>query len=290
LIAAIKRRQGKWKEALEAYEKVARIDPQNPNTVRELIFTNTAMRRWPEAARWAEQLRAMAPASLVAKIQSGYVDFWWKGETGLLKALLNEVPLGVDPDGGVTSVRWDLAMLDRDYASASRAIEASSIKEFSYTTVGSTPRSFFEGCIALAQGDVVGAQRYFRDAQSFFEDAVKEAPLSAIRHANLGWLYAFMGRKDDAIREGRRAVELKPESKDAIDGPIASCYLALIYVRVGESDLAIPLIERLLKTPGAVDSADYSVTINDLKFRWEWDPIRNDPRFQKLIQVNPSSL
>ena len=102
LIAAIKRRQGKWKQALEEYERVARLDPQNPNTVRELIFTNTAMRRWPEAARWVEQLRAMAPASIVAKIQSGYVEFWWKGDTGLLKSLLNQVPPGVDPDGSVT--------------------------------------------------------------------------------------------------------------------------------------------------------------------------------------------
>ena len=67
LIAAIKRRQGKWEEALQAYERVATIDPQNPNTLRELINTNTAMRRWPEAARWAERMRAMAPASLVAK-------------------------------------------------------------------------------------------------------------------------------------------------------------------------------------------------------------------------------
>ena len=57
-------------------------------------------------------------------------------------------------------------------------------------------------------------------------------------------------------------------------------YLALIYARVGENDLAIPLIERLLTTPGAVDSADYSITLNDLKQRWEWDPLRNDSRFQ----------
>jgi hypothetical protein len=60
-------------------------------------------------------------------------------------------------------------------------------------------------------------------------------------------------------------------------------YLALICARVGENDLAIPLIERLLTTPGAVDSTDYSITVNDLKHRWEWDPLRNDPRFQKLI-------
>jgi TolB-like protein/Tfp pilus assembly protein PilF len=284
LIAAIKRRQGKWKQALEEYERVAKLDPQNPNTVRELIFTNTAMRRWPEAARWVEQLRAIAPASIIAKIQRGYVEFWWKGDTGLLKSLLNQVPPGVDPDGSVTSVRWDVAMLDRDYAAARRAIDASSAKELSYTGEGSTPRSFFEGCIALAQGDVPAAQRYFQDAQPVFEDAVEEAPSSAIRHANLGWFYAFMGRKEDAIREGRRAVELKPESKDAVDGVIVNCYLALIYARVGEKDLAVSLLERLLKTPGAVDSVDYSITVNDLKHRWEWDPIRNDPRFQKLLE------
>jgi hypothetical protein len=62
-----------------------------------------------------------------------------------------------------------------------------------------------------------------------------------------------------------------------------SGYLALIYARVGENDLAIPLIERLLKTSGPVDSADYSITVNDLKCRWEWDPLRNDPRFKQLI-------
>jgi TolB-like protein/Tfp pilus assembly protein PilF len=284
LIAAIKRRQGKWQESLEEYEQVAKLDPQNPNTVRELIFTNTAMRRWPEAARWVEQLRAMAPASIISKIQRGYVEFWWKGDTSLLKSLLNQIPPGVDPDGGVTSARWEVAMLDRDYAAARHAIDASTAKELSYTGEASTPRAFFEGCIALAQGDIAGAQKYFEDAQPVFENAVKEAPLSAIRHANLGWLYAFMGRKEDAIREGRRAVELKPESKDAVDGVIVNCYLALIYARVGEKDLAFPLLQRLLKTPGAVDSVDYSITINDLKHRWEWDPIRRDPRFQKLLE------
>ena len=146
-----------------------------------------------------------------------------------------------------------------------------------------TPRSFLEGCIAIAHADTANAQKYLQDAQSIWENAVKEAPESALRHANLGLLYAFMGRKEDAIREGRRAVELKPESKDAFDGAIMNGYLALIYARLGENDLAIPLIERLLKVPGAVDSADYSITVNDLKYRWEWDPLRDDPRFKQLI-------
>jgi TolB-like protein/Flp pilus assembly protein TadD len=282
LIAAIKRRQGKWQESLDAYEKIGKLDPQNPNIVRNLVFTNTAMRRWPEAARWAEKMRKMAPASLVAKIQSGYVDFWEKGDTHLLKALVGEIAGAVDPGGEVTSVRWDVAMIERDYAAAKSAIETSPGNEFSYTNAGPTPKSFFQACIALAQGDTVGARKFFDTARTNFENAVKESPGSAERHANLGWLYAFMGQKEEAIREGRRAVELKPESKDAFDGAIMNCYLALIYARLGENDLAIPLIERLLNTPGAVDSADYSITINDLKYRWEWDPLRNDPRFQRL--------
>jgi TolB-like protein/Tfp pilus assembly protein PilF len=284
LIAAIKRRQGRWEQALEEYERVARLDPQNPNTVRELIFINTAMRRWPEAALWAERMRTMAPASIVAKIQSGYVDFWWKGDTQLLKSLLDTIPPANDPDGAVTACRWEAAMLKRNFSEAKNVLRTSSLNKLSYTNAGTTPISFFEGCIYLAQGDNVNAQKAFELARPEFEAAVKEAPESAYRHANLGWLYGFMGRKDDAIREGQRAVELKPESKDAVDGALMNCYLALIYTLVGEKELAIPLITRLLKTPGAVDSVDYSITVNDLKYRWEWDPIRTDPRFQKLLE------
>ncbi len=283
LIAAIERRQGKWQAALEAYEQVAKLDPQNPSTARELMYTNTSMRRWPEAVRWVEQMRALAPTSLVAKIQSGYVNFQWKGDTRLLKSMLEEIPAGVDPDGGVTAARWDVAMLQRDYSTAKKILETSSASETSYSMAGLTPKNFLEGCTYVAQGDSASARKAFEQARPAFEAAVKEAPESAERHASLGWLYALMGRKNDAIAEGRRAVELKPESKDALDGSLMSGYLALIYARVGENDLAIPLIERLLKTPGPVDSADYSITVNDLKYRWEWDPLRNDPRFKQLI-------
>ena len=174
-------------------------------------------------------------------------------------------------------------MISRDYAGAKRVLDSSPLTEFAYTNAGATPKSFFEACILLAQDDTDNAQKLFEAARPAFEGAVREAPASADRHANLGWLYAFMNRKEDAIREGRRAVELKPESKDAYDGAIMNSYLALIYARVGEKDLAFPLIERLLKTPGAVDSVDYSITINDLKYRWEWDPIRKDPRFNQII-------
>jgi len=287
LMAAIKRRQGKWQEALAGYEKISKLDPQNPNILRNLLFTYTAMRKWPEAAKAAERMRAMAPASIVAKVQSGYVEFWWKGDTGRLKSLLAEIPAGTDPDGVVTTCRWDVAMIERDFAGAKRAMDASPLTEFLYTNAGASPKSFFYGCIALAQGNLEEAQKLFNAALSTYEAAVKESPSSAERHASLGLIYALMGRKEDAIREGRRGVELKPESVDALDGVLMNSYLALIYTRCGEKELAFPLLERLLKTPGASDSGNYSVTVNDLKFRWEWDPIRTDPRFAKLLSVAP---
>jgi tetratricopeptide (TPR) repeat protein len=197
--------------------------------------------------------------------------------------LLNDVPADTDPDGAVTSCRWDVAMMDRDFARAREVLEKSSRTEMAYLSGSLTPTSFLQGCTEIAVGDSGRAAPFFADAQQSFEKAVAEAPMSADRHANLGLCYAFAGRKEDAVREARRAVELKPESKDALDGAIMSAYLALVYARVGETDLAIQLIDRLLKTPGAVDSVDYSITVNDLKYRWEWDPIRNDPRFQRLI-------
>ena len=102
-------------------------------------------------------------------------------------------------------------------------------------------------------------------------------------HANLGLVCAYLGRKEDAIREGRRAVELKPITKDAVDGAIMLSYLAVIYAQTGEKDQALSLLEKLLKTPGTLDSVSYSITLNDLRYRWEWDHLRGDPRFQKML-------
>jgi tetratricopeptide (TPR) repeat protein len=100
----------------------------------------------------------------------------------------------------------------------------------------------------------------------------------------LGLLYAYQGRKEDALREGRRAVELEPESQNAFHGAVAAANLALIYARTGEATLAINLIERLLATPGPVQWADpENMTLVDLRLRWEWDPLRNDLGFQKIL-------
>ncbi len=281
LIAAIKRRQGRWAEALAVYQRIEAVDPQNPAALREVLITCTAMRRWPEAAAAAQRLRAIAPDSLVAKIQTGYIDFWWHGTTATMHAQLAQAT--GDPDGVVTSCRWEAAMLDGKYAEAEQVLAKTPLPAVDYLNGGSTPKSFLAGCSALARGDTAAAHAQFETARPLLEGDVREAPDNAERHANLGLLYAFMDRKEDALREGRRAAELKPVTSDAFDGALMQSFLALIYARVGEKDLAFPLIERLLHTPGSVDSANYSITRSDLRARWEWSPLRQDPRFAALL-------
>ncbi len=283
LMAAIKRRQGKWQEAVDAYERVAALDPRNPNIIRNLLFTYTAVRDWPRADKAVRRLRALVPEATVVQIQAAYVDFSWQGSTAALKKTLASIPPGVDPDGNVTAARWDVALIERDFAAAERALESCPPAGVSYLNGVITAKGFLEGCVALAKGDAATAQASFETARPVFEAAVQESPEDATRHANLGLLYAFMGKKEEAIREGLRAAELMPISKDAVDGAIIQCFVALIYARVGERDRAFEMLERLLQTPGAVDSTLYSVTLSDLRARWVWDPLRSDPRFERLL-------
>jgi len=283
LIAAIKRRKGQFRDAIAEYEKAAKLDPQNPNITRNLVYTYSALRQWPEARRSAERWRQMAPDSLVAKIQTGYLDFFSVGDARPLQRLLAQIPAGVDPDGVVTGARWDVAMLERDFAAAENVLRASPRAQVDYLNGGNTPKTFLAGCISLARGYPDKAQPLLEQARVEFAEAVEQSPLVGGVHANLGLVCAYLGRKEDAIREGRRAVELKPISKDAVDGAIMLCYLAVIYAQTGEKDQALTLLERLLKTPGTVDSVSYSITLNDLRYRWEWDHLRGDPRFQKML-------
>ncbi len=285
--ASIKRRQGHWDQAEADYRQVLLLDPQNANFARDLLYLYCAMRKWPEAKAAAERLIALSPDSINAKAQIGFVEFWQKGTTARLKSEMASIPAGQDPDGAVTSCRIDRALIDRALPEAEEALRGSPLDIFSYFTGVDTPRSFFAGQIALMRGDETAARRELEKTRDFFDTALKQAPEAPERHAFLGYVCGLLGENDRAIAEGKRAVELRPESQDALDGTIFNAVLAMIYARTGKTAEAVALLQHLLDVPGAVDSVDYSITVSDLKYRWEWDPIRNDPGFQKLLQGPP---
>ncbi len=289
LIAAVKRRTGKFRDAIAEYERVAKLDPRNSNVARNLVYTYSALRQWPEARKAAERWRAMSPDSLVAKIQTGYLDFFSAGRTRTLQRLLAQIPDVTDPDGIVTGARWDVAMIERDFNGAENILRSSPRTALDYLNGGNTPKSLLEGCVQLARGNPAAARPLLEQARSEFAGAVEDSPLIAEVHANLGLVSAFLGQKEEAIAEGRRAVELRPITKDAVDGAIILCYLAVIYAQTGENDEAIALLGKLLQTPGAVDSVLYGITQNDLRYRWEWDRLRQDPRFQAFLAKKPAA-
>jgi TolB-like protein len=289
-IAAIKRRQGRWLEVAADYRQILQLDPQNANVLRDLLYVYCAMRDWPNTQTTAERLLALTPDSFNAKAQIGYVDFWINGTTARLKKEMATVPAGQDPDGAVTAVRIDTSLIDRDPGTAEQALRSSPLDTFSYFGGVDAPRGYFAGVIALMRGDNATAQKELSRARDFFAAQVAQASDVPERHAFLGLDYALLGEKERAIEEGNRAVELRPESQDALDGTILKAVLALIYARTGENGRAIELLRYLLSKPGAVDSANYSITANDLKYRWEWDSLRGDPEFQKLLAEHTSQV
>jgi tetratricopeptide (TPR) repeat protein len=245
--------------------------------------TYFGLRDWGIAAERMDRVLALFPDSFNVKIQRGYIEFFWKGSTAPIKAALESLPANVDPDGVVTFGRWDVGLMNRDPTAAAKALAACRLETITSQTGVPLPKSYLQGCIDLVRGDSAQAQAAFEAARPALEMTVANSPQDGTRHAQLGLLYAFMGRKQDAIREGHRAVELKPISRDVIDGAVAEAFLAMIYARTGQPDEAIQRIERLLSTPFAVDYCDDSITLSDLRTRWEWDPLRKDPRFQKIL-------
>ena len=282
-IAAVLRRQGRLTEAIAAYKRAEAIDPRNQVTLYDASQTYFGLRDWSNALRGLDRVLQLAPDSVNVKIQRGYTEFFAKGSTAPIKVALESIPANVDPDGVVTFARWDVSLMDRDPAAAERALASCRLETITSQPGAPLPKSYLQGCIDLVRNDTARAQIDFEAARPALEKTVANSPQDPTRHAQLGLLYAFMGRKEDALREGQRAVELKPLTRDVIEGAIAQAFQALIFARTGETDRATSEIERLLTTPFAVDYSDDSITLSDLRTRWEWDPLRNDARFQKIL-------
>src|SRR6266542_1409331 len=282
-VGGIYRRQGRWRESVASFERAMSLDPRNCDIAFFAGNNHLFMRDWSAAAAGYNRALEIAPDLVFPKIGLAYLEVFRNGNPAAGRKILQNNPAGPDPDRAVALPRWDLAMLERDYATAEKIVTDSPLEDSPWAV--DAPKTFYQGRIALARGDIESAQRYFAAARPTFEGRVRDDPDVAERHAGLGLLYAYMQRKEDAIREARRAVELEPESQDAFHGAAWAANLALVYALIGEPDQAITLIERLLSTPGPVHCSNFpsSITLADLRLRWEWDPLRSNPRFQKIL-------
>jgi len=179
-----------------------------------------------------------------------------------------------DPNDLITA-RLNLALTERDYHGAEQTLAAHGGAEFDDNGFF-TPTEWNQAIVARGLGDESRASTAFLAARERAATAVRERPEDGKVLIVLAQIDAAFGRKEDAIREGERAVELLPVAKDALIGDALLSRLASIYVQAGETDRAFSLLEKGIKIP-------FGVTYGSLKLDQVWDPLRSDPRFEKIV-------
>jgi len=275
-IGAIQRRQGKWAESTANLEKAAALDPRNSEILSNLVFSYIALRNFEAADRTIDRVIAAEPKSLQGAALKGLVAVKWKGDLSFTEKQFSSIPSETDPDGLTTWARVWILTLQQRFSDALQVLERFRGETMFTSTTAPSPKAFVKGMIYLLQGDKVRAQPELEQACLVSEKLLREAPDDPARHAQHGLILAALGQKQEAITEGKRAVELLPESQDALDGPRATEALAQIYAWTGESDEAFRLLDHLLVVPSGL-------TIPMLKIDPVWDPLRKDPRYQALI-------
>jgi len=275
-IGAIQRRQGKWTESTANLEKAAALDPKNASMLVNLGWNYMALHNFEAADKTVDRAIAVAPKSFAGPALKAYLAAAWKGDLSVVEKQSAPIPEDADPSGLVSWGRYWVLMLQRKFPEALAVVQKFHGETLITYTTAPAPKAFLQGTIHFLEGDKPRAQIEFEKARVVSEQLLRDAPEDPARHAQHGIILAALGRKAEAIAEGKRAVEMVPESQDAFDGPRFTGLLAEIYAWTGQFDEAFRLLDHLLAVPNGL-------TIPMLKLEPAWDPLRKDPRFQALI-------
>jgi TolB-like protein/predicted Ser/Thr protein kinase/Tfp pilus assembly protein PilF len=277
MAAYIDRRQGHWEKSLEEMKQALELDPRNFSVRQQISLTYLALRRYKETAAILDDVLAIAPKDVAIKVRRAWVDLQWRSDPKPLHTTIETV-LGQDPKSAPVIVfQWlALALSERDPAGAERALAAMPPGGCFDESIP-FPNSWCEGLVARLRGDEPAARTAFINARAELERTLRDQPDYAAALCALGVVDAALGNKEDAIREGERAVELMPVRKSAIDGAMLIQYLAVIYAWTGDKDRAIERLTEAAKVPGS------HVTYGYLRLDPLWDPLRGDPRFEVIV-------
>ena len=275
LAGYIDRRQGLWKESARSLQKALDLDPRNFFMLQQIATSYQEFRQFGAMAAALDRALALVPRDLDTRVTRALVDLEWRADTRPLHKTIDAI-LAETPDAASDLAdQWlYLALCERDWAAADRALKF--IPEIGTSTDLNFPRPWSEAIAARARGNAEAARTAFEAARVEMEQKVREQPDYGAALCVLGLIDAGLGRKEDAIREGKRAVELLPITKDSIDGAELMKYLAVIYAWCDEKDLAIEQIDATLRIPS-------SMSYGNLKLHPFWDALRGDPRFEKIV-------
>jgi TolB-like protein/class 3 adenylate cyclase/Tfp pilus assembly protein PilF len=276
LAGYIDRRQERWDQSIKNLERAVELDPQNPATLQQLALTYDLLRRYADEERAYDRAIAVTPKDAPLRASRAEVELNWHADP---RPLISTIEAFVAED---SSQAKDLAFVwirgalcKRDYDGARRALAALPI-DGCYDNTIPVPRSWCEGVVAQFRGDKAAAHAAFTSVRAEAAKILADQPNYAEALCVVGMADAALGNKEDAIRESRRAVELLPVTKDAIIGALLVKYLALIYAWTGEKDLALEQLSVAARIPG-------HLSYGELRLHPYWDPLRGDPRFEKIV-------
>ena len=276
--AIIDRRQGRWDESLRNFDRALQLDPRNFLRLDEAGLLYQGLRRYSESTAWFERALAIRPDYYFVRSQIAINAYFERADIRPLKELARS-GAAEQPDWKAKTAA-DLflcGLVERDRTvtmGALAAMPAEGVQDSGSNQL--VPREWFSGLAARVFGDGATAQAAFASAHRVLSGIVQDQADYAEAWSYLGLIDAGLGRKDDAVAEGRRACELRPVAADALNGILLLQNLAQIYAWTGEKDQALEQLRLAARLP-------FGINYGELKLHPAWDPLRGDPRFEEIV-------
>jgi TolB-like protein len=272
----IARRQNQWEESAGDMEQALELDPRNVEILQQLSLTYQNLRRFGDMAAVLDRALAVAPDDPSIRIGRSFVDLEWHANPKPLRSTVDAILVEQPSAAADIAQAWlYLSLCERNLQSAARALAAMTPDGCRDQGIP-LPHEFCEGLVAWTERDQAAAQRAFAAARATIEQSTKGETDSGEVLCALSLADAGLGHRDLAIREGKRSVELLPLEKDAINGTVAREYLAVTYTWLGEKDLALEELNKVIKLPGWI-------SYGQLRLHPFWNPLRGDPRFERMV-------
>jgi TolB-like protein/Tfp pilus assembly protein PilF len=278
-IGAIQRRQGKWAESTANLEKAVSLNPKDTWPLQQLSYNYAMLRNYDAANKTLDRALALDPTAMELLGVKSKLAIAEKGDFDVAEKAfeaLKSIQMTNEQKLKTADARTDVFLLERRYSEGLREAESLPDDQFTVYPRGLWSKYYYIGFARRALQDEPRARAAFVKAKSAVEKQLKHSPDDAKLRIQLAKVLAFLGEKDSALAEAQRASELQPESKDALDGPEITEGVAQVCTILGDNDRAIEILDGLLNRPSYV-------TVQSLKVDPIWDSLRNDPRFQALI-------
>jgi TolB-like protein/Tfp pilus assembly protein PilF len=274
-LASIQMRLGRWDEAIANYEKTFLLNPRVADYAHVLGRLYALIGKYEESERWFERALAIWPDQYYSKLGLARLPVLARGDTRESRARLEKLPAHV-----LTEYNWFLlGLLERNFDGVLIRLASSPFDHFSEANFY-IPIELAYATAYYYKKILPSLTAYADRARSILEKALSENPEDSRYHASLGLAYAYLGRNEDAVREGWRAVELYPMSRNAFEAPRGYWNLAAICTVAGQYDEAVQQLKNLMSVPFG---NTYSPAM--LKIDPQWDPLRDRPDFQALLKA-----